>query len=222
MLVLVPHKHRYWVEKGGRWEFFWISMHGAEALRIHREVLATTGPVFRLQAATIDHLADCAYRLVSGDGSTPARASAIAYEASMALYDDVFELHGNDLPENSVLRHVIDHIGAHLHLPLPVDELARLSGLSRAHFSRVFAAHEGMPPAEFVLHKRLDRAAKLLTMAADLSGEGCFRHVRLRRSQLLRQGVPARLRGQPDRIPHHRHVRQPRQPAGYPGQKLGR
>ena len=93
MLLVVPHAHRYWVERGGRWEFFWISMHGAEALRIHREVLAAKGPVFRLQAATVDHLADCAYRLVSGDGSTPARASAISYEASMALYDDVFELH---------------------------------------------------------------------------------------------------------------------------------
>lgn len=169
MLVVVPHAHRYWVEKGGRWEFFWISMHGAEALRIHRDVLATKGPVFRVQPATVDHLADCAYRLVTGSGSTPARASAISYEASMALYDDVFEMRGQDLPENSVLRQVTDYIGAHLHLPLPVDQLARRSGLSRAHFSRVFAAHEGVPPAEFVLNKRLDRAAKLLAMAADLS-----------------------------------------------------
>jgi AraC-like DNA-binding protein len=168
MLLVVPHAHRYWVERGGRWEFFWISMQGAEALRIHREVLAAKGPVFRLQAATVEHLADCAYRLVIGDGLTPARASAISYEASMALYDDVFELIGHDLPENSVLRQVTDYIGAHLHLPLPVDELARLSGLSRAHFSRVFAAHEGLPPAEYVLNKRLDRAAKLLATSADL------------------------------------------------------
>jgi AraC-like DNA-binding protein len=168
MLLVVPHAHRYWVERGGRWEFFWISMQGAEALRIHREVLAAKGPVFRLQAATVEHLADCAYRLVIGDELTPARASAISYEASMALYDDVFELIGHDLPENSVLRQVTDYIGAHLHLPLPVDELARLSGLSRAHFSRVFAAHEGLPPAEYVLNKRLDRAAKLLATSADL------------------------------------------------------
>ena len=166
--MLVPHNHRYWLEQGGRWEFFWISMNGEEALRIHRDVLATTGPIFSLQAATVEHLADCAYRLISGDGYA-GRASAIAYEASMALYDDVFELHGNDLPENSVLRQVTDYIVAHLHLPLPVDELAQVSGLSRAHFSRVFAAHEGIPPAEFVLNRRLDRAAKLLTMSADLS-----------------------------------------------------
>src|SRR5687768_12330219 len=36
MLTIVPHNHRYWLEDGGRWEFFWISMSGQEAVRIHR------------------------------------------------------------------------------------------------------------------------------------------------------------------------------------------
>ena len=46
----------------------------------------------------------------------------------MALYDDVFGPHPIDLPEqNSDCSRVIEHIGAHLHQPLPVDELAQLS-----------------------------------------------------------------------------------------------
>ncbi|WP_292274940.1 helix-turn-helix transcriptional regulator, partial [Mesorhizobium sp.] len=49
--------------------------------------------------------------------------------------------------------------------PLPVAELVEISGLSRAHFSRCFAESEGLPPAEFVLQQRLQRAAKLLTKA---------------------------------------------------------
>jgi transcriptional regulator GlxA family with amidase domain len=61
---------------------------------------------------------------------------------------------------------VIDHINANLDKPLPVEELAKVSGLSRAHFSRVFAESEGVPPAEFVLQQRMQRAAKLLTKAA--------------------------------------------------------
>ena len=169
MLVLVPHAHRYWVERGGRWEFFWISMHGTEALRIHREVLDVAGPVLKLLPETVDHLADCVLRLLSGSGDTPARASAISYEASMALYDDVFRLHAQDLAENPLLKRVVDHIAANLGEPLPVEALARLSGLSRAHFSRMFTTHEGIPPAEYVLQKRLDRAVKLLTKTADLS-----------------------------------------------------
>ncbi|AFL50859.1 AraC-like DNA-binding protein [Sinorhizobium fredii] len=167
LLLLVPHNHRYWLEDGGRWEFFWISMNGEEALRIHRSILAVTGPVLKLQPETVEHLADCSLRLIDG-GETPGRASAIAYEAAMTLYDDVFGSHPVISEEYRKMQHVIDHILANLEKPLPVEELAHVSGLSRAHFSRVFAASEGMPPAEFVLQKRLQRAVKLLTKTADL------------------------------------------------------
>jgi AraC-like DNA-binding protein len=166
LLVLVPHNHRYWLEKDSRWEYFWISMNGEEALRIHRLVLSAAGPVLKLQQGTIDQLADCSLRLVR-DADTPAKASAIAYAAAMALYDDVFGSHAF-AADQSAMQRVIDHVNANLDKPLPVSELAEVSGLSRAHFSRVFAESEGLPPAEFVLQQRMQRAAKLLTNAAFL------------------------------------------------------
>ncbi|WP_337267405.1 AraC family transcriptional regulator [Oryzifoliimicrobium ureilyticus] len=161
LLVLVPHNHRYWLEKGERWEYFWISMNGEEALRIHKLALAATGPVLRLNQTTIDHLADCSLRLLKGARS-PGAASAIAYEAAMALYDDVFGSAEHD-DEKRLMQPVIDHVMANLQKPLPVEELAAIMGLSRAHFSRVFAQNEGVSPAEFVMQQRLQRAAKLLT-----------------------------------------------------------
>lgn len=162
-LLLVPHNHRYWLEKDERWEYFWISMHGEETLRIHKMVLALAGPVLKLQPSTIDHLADCSLRLVKG-ATTPGTASAIAYEAAMALYDGVF---GSPafVAEQSAMQPAIDYINANLERPLPVSELAEIVGLSRAHFSRSFADSEGVPPAEYVLQQRLQRAAKLLTKA---------------------------------------------------------
>jgi AraC-like DNA-binding protein len=169
LLLLVPHNHRYWLEQNGRWEFFWISMNGEEALRIHNAILSTTGPILNLKPETIEHLADCSFRLMSGGADAPGSASAIAYEAAMALFDDVFGSHPVISQEYRTMRHVIDHIAANLDKPLPVEDLAQISGLSRAHFSRVFAASEGMPPAEFVLRKRLQRATKLLTKSAHLS-----------------------------------------------------
>jgi AraC-like DNA-binding protein len=161
-LLIIPHNHRYWLEDGGRWEFFWISMHGEEALRIHQDILDVTGPILKLKPGTVDRLADCTLRLIKGGADRPGSASAIAYEAAMVLYDDVFGSHPATNRENRAMQRVIDHIGANLHQPLPVEELAQVSGMSRAHFSRVFAASEGMPPAEFVLQKRLLRAVKLL------------------------------------------------------------
>ena len=165
MLVIVPHNHRYFVEAGERWEFFWISMSGQEAVRIHRTIQAATGPVLRLRPETIDHIADCSLRLIEGQGETPGAASAIAYEAVGALYDDVFGSQSAMLvaDEESVVRRVVEHVQTNLDKELDVPQLAEIAGFSRAHFSRMFAASEGLPPAAFVLQERMRRAARLLT-----------------------------------------------------------
>ena len=57
---------------------------------MHRLILAATGPVFRLKPETIEHLAGLSLRLIDGEGETSGAASAIAYEAAMTLYDEVF------------------------------------------------------------------------------------------------------------------------------------
>jgi AraC-like DNA-binding protein len=167
LLLLVPHNHRYWLEDDGRWEFFWISMNGQEALRIQQAILSVTGPVIKLKPDTINHLASCCSRLVNG-AETPGSASAVAYEAAMVLYDDVFGSHPSFGGEYRTMQQVLSHIDGNLDKNLSVDDLAAVAGLSRAHFSRIFAANEGLPPAEFVLQKRLRRAAKLLTTAATM------------------------------------------------------
>lgn len=169
MLTIVPHNHRYWLEEGGRWEFFWISMSGQEAVRVHRIIQATTGPVFRLRPETIEHLAQCCLRLVEGEGETPGVASAIAYEAAMALYDEVFSRHGVRTDgEAGVVQQVIEHVRKNVDKTLSVNELAEIAGFSRAHFSRMFRASEGIAPAEFVLHERMRRGARLLTSHSHL------------------------------------------------------
>jgi AraC-like DNA-binding protein len=162
MLVIIPHNHRYWLEAGDSWEFFWISMHGREALRVHEMILSARGPVIRLGSATVDKLANCTLKLIEGHGEMPGSASAIAYEASMALFDDTYgptEIFPSS--ENSLSR-ATQFIAANLSADLDVDELSRVAGLSRAHFSRSFAAMTGLPPAQYVLQERMRRAAKLL------------------------------------------------------------
>jgi AraC-like DNA-binding protein len=46
--------------------------------------------------------------------------------------------------------------------PLGVDDLAHAAGLSRAHFSREFRAAFGESPHEYLLTRRMERAATLL------------------------------------------------------------
>ena len=171
MLVIVPHNHRYWLEKNGRWEFFWISMSGQEAVRIHRTIQAQAGPVLKLRSDTIERIAECSLRLINSEGETPGAASAIAYTAVGALYDDVFGSQNVESIDNddAVTSTVVDYVLANLDKPLSVSHLAEVSGFSRAHFSRMFMASKGLPPGEFVLQERMRRAARLLSSHSLLS-----------------------------------------------------
>ncbi|WGF88422.1 helix-turn-helix domain-containing protein [Marinivivus vitaminiproducens] len=164
MLVMIPHDHRYWLEPGEWWEFFWIAMYGQEALRILKTILDAKGPVFRLSPATIETIAGCCLDIVDERAATPGRASAVAYNVVMSLYDDVLGPHADQLdPEqDDAVAAVRDHVRTHLDAGLDVAALARIAGFSRAHFTRIFKEAEGMGPAEYVLMTRMRRAARLL------------------------------------------------------------
>ena len=120
LLVLVPHNHRYWLEQNGRWEFFWISMNGEEALRIHKAILSDDRADPQPEAG--DDRASGRLQPAADPGRRRSRRAArrpIAYEAAMALYDDVFGSHPVFSQEYRAMQHVIDHIMANLDRPLP-------------------------------------------------------------------------------------------------------
>ncbi|HEY0780284.1 MAG TPA: AraC family transcriptional regulator [Gemmatirosa sp.] len=60
------------------------------------------------------------------------------------------------------LRRVLDRIAADLARPLPLAALAAEAGLSPFHFAREFARVTGVPPHEYVVRRRVERAVTLL------------------------------------------------------------
>jgi transcriptional regulator GlxA family with amidase domain len=55
-----------------------------------------------------------------------------------------------------------DSMDAASHESWPVPRLARVSGVSAAHFARCFAQAFGMPPHRYLLTRRIERARALL------------------------------------------------------------
>lgn len=163
MLVTMPHDHRYWLERGGHWEYFWLVLHGREAQRLAREILDAAGPVLTLDATLADRLAAACLTLLTAVKPKPGEASASAYAAITALHDGVFADRGAaDTPLPAALSRVVDFIDKNLGAPLPVERLATVAGISRAHFVRQFTAATGRPPSDFVLERRLERIERLL------------------------------------------------------------
>lgn len=60
------------------------------------------------------------------------------------------------------MNRVLAHIDANLDRPIGIPELAAKAGLSVSWFQSRFRREVGMPPADYVLRRRLDRAAGLL------------------------------------------------------------
>ncbi|WP_213875231.1 AraC family transcriptional regulator [Pseudomonas sp. dw_358] len=59
-------------------------------------------------------------------------------------------------------RQLRDYIESHLAEPLSLGLLAALCNLSEYHFARMFRHSFGVPPHQYVLHRRLARACRLL------------------------------------------------------------
>ena len=60
------------------------------------------------------------------------------------------------------LRRARDHLDRHYTEPHELEEVARVAGLSKFHFQRLFTATYGVSPAVYLSHRRIERAQDLL------------------------------------------------------------
>jgi AraC family transcriptional regulator len=72
------------------------------------------------------------------------------------------------LPQ-SKLRSVVAYVEDQLHASLTLEELAAVARLSPYHFARQFRSATGLPPYQFVIARRVERAKGLLQEGGDLS-----------------------------------------------------
>jgi AraC-like DNA-binding protein len=63
------------------------------------------------------------------------------------------------------IRRVRDHLDRHYTEPLTLNDLARLSGMSRFHLVRTFRTAYGETPIRYLSRRRIERAQDLLRYA---------------------------------------------------------
>jgi AraC family transcriptional regulator len=79
-------------------------------------------------------------------------------------------VHGRDgtLPPGR-LRAVLEYIEEHLDSAPTLAEIAAVAGLNPCHFARQFKAATGLPPHQYVITRRVERAKHLLRAGTDSS-----------------------------------------------------
>lgn len=162
MVLSFPHANRYWLDRGQTWEYFWIGANGREALRMIRAIIDLKGPVVMPSTQSVDRMADACVRLMRAPELLSGDVSAAAYEAMMALHDGLFGAAPAVTTVAPPIARAQSFVAAHLGEPLGIDRLARVAGLSRAHFVRRFAGETGQSPSDYVSAARMERATRLL------------------------------------------------------------
>jgi AraC family transcriptional regulator len=94
----------------------------------------------------------------------------VSFELKRVLSVEVPALKQGGLTARQV-RLVTDHMDAHLLEKVTVADLASLVGLTRFHFIRAFKETVGLPPHQFMIRKRIDRAKDILSQSSLPIGE---------------------------------------------------
>jgi AraC-like DNA-binding protein len=161
MILIVPEDHRYWLETGEDWEFFWVSLRGSEALRLAERARLAAGPTPEIAPEAVDRLAGLCLSVMR-EQQDPYHASSLAYEFALGALQAAAGPNAapGETPEG--VARVLAHLAANPGKAMSVTRMAELAGLSRAHFSRQFATATGETPADFLLQENLRHAARLL------------------------------------------------------------
>ena len=114
-------------------------------------------------------LVDRLTRLASLDWDDTGERLA-ANELGHAVLADVLARHAGRAPRGGIRgglapalrRRLADWLDAHLARPLTVGEMAAFCALSEAHFAHAFRASFGVAPHEWIVARRIERAATLL------------------------------------------------------------
>jgi AraC family transcriptional regulator len=107
---------------------------------------------------------------VGGSLAAESLANVLAVHLIRHLVAPGRAVQGRDgtLPQGR-LRAVVEYIEAHLDAAPTLADIAAVAGLNSYHFARQFKAATGLPPHQYVITRRVERAKLLLRAGTDLS-----------------------------------------------------
>lgn len=166
MLLHFPAENRYWLPSatdGSHWQFIYLCLHGREVMRLWPGAEKGHGVLARLAAdsAPVTLATEIVRDALAGKVDTPFAGSALAYEWLMTLLAAV-PPRERPSPHAAALERARRHAEVHFAEPLGVDDLAKVAGFSRFHFTRLFTAHVGTSPTAWLVELRVKEAARLL------------------------------------------------------------
>lgn len=162
-IAIVPEASEYYYPKQAQepWKFAWINVYGTLGVSIFRQFREQFGPVVplpRRSAAGMQFLR-LAELANAGKLPDPHKTSAECYAFLMEWWHQLTE---PMMQLGDPVQVAMSLCAARFREPLGVKEMAAQTGLSREHFTRVFAERTGQSPAGYLRELRVNAAREML------------------------------------------------------------
>jgi AraC-like DNA-binding protein len=162
-LAILPERSSYYYPPNGRepWTFTWLNWYGSLACELFGRLQARFGPVLPLSArgaaaATLRRLMAAAAEPATSERSS---VSLLSYAFTLEWWREAAAPTGGR--ENRFAR-AVQFCRERYREPLGVKEIAHEAGMSREHFTRIFAGEMRQSPAAFLRELRVNEASTLL------------------------------------------------------------
>lgn len=163
--------HSYSTNSDDTLRLGWIEFYGGDSAKLIGAFLSDNLPVIAGKQSRIigKYISKILVYLKNDAENSEFAVSRTIYAVMLQLLTEC-KSHDCSHPASSKtedIRKVLEYIDSNLGQELSVEQLARVINYNPQYFSRLFQKHMGMPPARYIMRKRIS-AAKILLSTEDI------------------------------------------------------
>lgn len=165
--VHVPSNHNYYLpQNSNEWEFLYFSIYGEEANRLFYKITNSYGYIFKLTnySEPIKHILETIEKIETTGINNSYVASASAYKFIMKFleYLEYGYQQKNNYPISIVKA--IQFIEKNYKEDITLDDIVKVSNLSKYHFTRQFKKYVKKTPINYLTNVRINNALSYLSI----------------------------------------------------------
>ncbi|MFZ2655198.1 MAG: AraC family transcriptional regulator [Victivallales bacterium] len=145
------------------WRFVYVAFSGETSFLLLRNMVRRFGPVYSLSLnhPVIARIQSYFEHMEKQQVISASEGSRLVVGILNTLTESREE-RKTDEPENLLLRRAVGILGSHAGGTIKVSQLARRSGVSREHLTRIFTQMTGLPPHQFINRRKIMEACSIL------------------------------------------------------------
>jgi AraC-like DNA-binding protein len=162
---------RYWADKDDPWTIYWVHYTGDNINSFNKSLnlSLTRGPVqIPFNDTALEIWQNICQTLEMGYSIDNLCSASFCLYHLIAIFLFPQRHNQNETEDNTdIITNTIKNMRENLSKKLTVEDMAFKNELSVSHFSKIFAKKTGMPPMDYFIHLKMQKACQLLYSNTD-------------------------------------------------------